>query len=182
MEYDERGQLVIVRTSNQEEPVIEKIIRPRVRGVRRGRRRRRSQSAGDFAQAVQRVLDAGAQDYHRKGALGGINMMRYPNLPLILSWWCCWQRYMVYIADGVGQLLPVRQGGEMQEEQGNGEGEDVETIGQDPADWVPNGGKEFFVEYRLSGSGAQPGTGFLQQMVNNPNVTEESKSPLKPES
>ena len=33
VEYDERGQLVIVRTSNQEEPVIEKIIRPRVRGV-----------------------------------------------------------------------------------------------------------------------------------------------------
>ena len=84
--------------------------------------------------------------------------------------------YMVYIADGVGQLLPVRQGGEMQEEQGNGEGEDVETIGQDPADWVPNGGKEFFVEYRLERERVRSQElDLLQQMVNNPNVTEESK-------
>lgn len=33
LEYDSRGQLVIVQTGNQEEPVIEKIIKPRVRGV-----------------------------------------------------------------------------------------------------------------------------------------------------
>jgi|SRR5690554_3903749 len=33
VEYDESGQLVIVRTNNQEEPVVETIVRPRVRGV-----------------------------------------------------------------------------------------------------------------------------------------------------
>lgn len=33
VEYDSRGQLVIVQSGNQEKPVIVKIIRPRVRGV-----------------------------------------------------------------------------------------------------------------------------------------------------
>jgi len=33
VEYDHRGQLVIVRTNNQEQPVVIKVIRPRVRGV-----------------------------------------------------------------------------------------------------------------------------------------------------
>ena len=33
VEYDHRGQLVIVRTNNQEQPVIIKVLKPRVRGV-----------------------------------------------------------------------------------------------------------------------------------------------------
>lgn len=33
VEYDYSGQLVIVRSSNLEEPVVERIIKPRVRGV-----------------------------------------------------------------------------------------------------------------------------------------------------
>lgn len=33
VELDNRGQLVIVRVNNQEQPVVERIIRPRVRGV-----------------------------------------------------------------------------------------------------------------------------------------------------
>lgn len=33
VDYDSRGQLVIVRTNNQDEPVVVKILKPRVRGV-----------------------------------------------------------------------------------------------------------------------------------------------------
>lgn len=33
VEYDYRGQLVIVRSNNQEQPVVLKVIKPRVRGV-----------------------------------------------------------------------------------------------------------------------------------------------------
>lgn len=33
LEYDQSGQLVIVRTNNQEQPVVIKIIKPQVRGV-----------------------------------------------------------------------------------------------------------------------------------------------------
>ncbi|MDD4658070.1 MAG: hypothetical protein PHW26_03390 [Eubacteriales bacterium] len=33
LEYDSRGQLVIVQTGNQQEPVAVKLIKPRVRGV-----------------------------------------------------------------------------------------------------------------------------------------------------
>lgn len=33
LEYDSRGQLVIVQTGNQQEPVAVKIIKPRIRGV-----------------------------------------------------------------------------------------------------------------------------------------------------
>jgi len=33
VEYDHRGQLVIVRTNNQEEPVVVKILKPRIRGI-----------------------------------------------------------------------------------------------------------------------------------------------------
>ncbi len=33
LEYDSRGQLVFVQTGGQEEPVVVKVIKPRVRGV-----------------------------------------------------------------------------------------------------------------------------------------------------
>lgn len=33
VEYDYSGQLVIVRSNNQEEPVVERVVKPRVRGV-----------------------------------------------------------------------------------------------------------------------------------------------------
>lgn len=61
VEYDIRGQLVIVRTNNMDEPVVEKIIKPRVRGVLIV-----AQGAGNpvirqrLTHAVQSVLDVPA--------------------------------------------------------------------------------------------------------------------------
>jgi len=95
--------------------------------------------------------------------------------------------YMVYIADGVGELLPSFNW--QQEDPTEGEapgGEDViggddedvtDVVGEDPADWGIDGKGQFFVEYRLERERVRSREfDVLQQMINNPNVTTESKT------
>lgn len=89
--------------------------------------------------------------------------------------------YMVYIADGIGTILPAgsdfNQVEDEQRDEQNDEQNDEETdvIGDDPADWDLSTG-EFFVEYRLERERVRSKEqDVLQQMINNPNVTTESK-------
>ena len=62
----------------------------------------------------------------------------------------------------------------MQEEQGNGEGKMLRPSPRTRPTGSPNGGKEFFVEYRLERERvrSQELDLPLQQMVNNPNVNQ----------
>jgi len=84
--------------------------------------------------------------------------------------------YMVYISDGIGNLLPAggtETADPEQPEEGN---QDTDTIGDDPADWDIDQKNAFFVEYRLERERVRSKElDVLQQMINNPNVTTESK-------
>lgn len=86
--------------------------------------------------------------------------------------------YMVYTAN-VGGLLPI-SGGQQPPGEPNGGTEDPqieeETTGNDPVDWELGDTNQFFVEYRLERERVRSREiDMLQQMINNPNVTSESK-------
>lgn len=81
--------------------------------------------------------------------------------------------YMVYIADGIGSILPA--GSDIGQVDDEPTDEETDVIGDDPADWDLSSG-EFFVEYRLERERVRSKElDVLQQMINNPNVTTESK-------
>jgi stage III sporulation protein AH len=87
--------------------------------------------------------------------------------------------YMVYTANGIGDLLTLG-GGPQTPVDPNGGTEDPppegETSGDDPADWELDNKNQFFVEYRLERERVRSREiDVLQQMINNPNVTNESK-------
>lgn len=93
--------------------------------------------------------------------------------------------YMVYIADGIGPLLPsMGQPNDPAhsqpppaegEEDPQDEGED--TTGENSLDWSWDGKGEFFVEFRLERERVRSRElDVLQQMINNPNVSSEAKS------
>lgn len=90
--------------------------------------------------------------------------------------------YMVYIADGIGPILPSMDQNPVDAqplpdgEEGE-DGVDLETIGGEPIDWDLAGGSEFFVEFRLERERVRSRElDVLQQMINNPNITAETKS------
>lgn len=91
--------------------------------------------------------------------------------------------YMVASAEGIGDLLPfsfskgqpadpLPDPGDLPE----GEGEGEETAGPSPVDWLEDS-SQFFVEYRLERERVRSQEiDTLQQLINNPNVSEESKA------
>lgn len=87
--------------------------------------------------------------------------------------------YMVYTAKGIGDLLPLGRGKESLEDPG-GESDDLppseeETTGNNPADWELDK-SQFFVEYRLERERVRSREiDMLQQLINNPNVSSDSK-------
>jgi len=87
--------------------------------------------------------------------------------------------YMLYTAEGFGKLLPLGGGKKAPsdyETGGNLPPEEEGTNGDDSADWeIDNKGK-FFAEYRLERERVRSREiDMLQQLINNPNVTSESK-------
>lgn len=88
--------------------------------------------------------------------------------------------YMVYIADGIGPLLPsMGQPGDPVDTQPptGEEGDPQETIGEESKDWNWDGKSEFFVEFRLERERVRSRElDVLQQMINNPNVSADAKS------
>lgn len=88
--------------------------------------------------------------------------------------------YMIYTADGIGDMLPLGSG---KEKPADSEGETVglppseeETAVGDPTDWELDNNNQFFVEYRLERERVRSREfDMLQQLINNPNVTSESK-------
>lgn len=86
--------------------------------------------------------------------------------------------YMVYIADGIGNLLPSSiKGEELDTLQPPSDQDDsTDVIEDDQTDWELESKGEFFVEYRLERERVRSREqDVLQQMINNPNVTTESK-------
>lgn len=89
--------------------------------------------------------------------------------------------YMVYTADGLGSLLPWWGSQEKPVDSAGGSeeppaGGTEETSGNTPADWLADK-SQFFVEYRLERERVRSQEiDMLQQLVNNPNVTAESKA------
>lgn len=88
--------------------------------------------------------------------------------------------YMVYTAEGIGDLQPLGRGrAELAEPGGEINDQpptDEETSGNDPADWELDNKSQFFVEYRLERERVRSREiDMLQQLINNPNVTSESK-------
>ena len=87
--------------------------------------------------------------------------------------------YMVYIADGVGGWLPSRdlQGNVSDVEDADDDAEEAIFDDNDPAEWDLDQGEAFFIEYRLERERVRSRElDVLQQMINNPNVTEASKA------
>lgn len=89
--------------------------------------------------------------------------------------------YMVYIADGIGEFLPSMSWQDQsnltppQEEVEEGEEED--TLGDNPVDWDSEGQGQFFVEFRLERERVRSRElDTLQQLINNPNVSKEAKT------
>lgn len=92
--------------------------------------------------------------------------------------------YMVYIADGIGEFLPSMSWQDQstnltppQEEGDVEEGEEEDTLGDEPVDWDSEGQGQFFVEFRLErGRVRSRELDTLQQLINNPNVSKEAKT------
>lgn len=90
--------------------------------------------------------------------------------------------YMVYIADGIGDLLPSGSWTDSENLPAGDEQPDTalnpeDVSGDDPAEWDLDNKGEFFVEYRLERERARSRElDLLQQMINNPNISLESKS------
>jgi stage III sporulation protein AH len=87
--------------------------------------------------------------------------------------------YMLYTAEGFGKLLPLGGGKKApadSETDGNLPTEE-ETTGGDSTDWELDNKGKFFAEYRLERERVRSREiDMLQQMINNPNVTGESKT------
>lgn len=91
--------------------------------------------------------------------------------------------YMVYIADGIGELLPSMNWQNQSEQTPPEEERDLEneddedTLGEDPAEWNFEGQGQFFVEFRLERERVRSRElDTLQQLINNPNVSSEAKT------
>ncbi|HOC05721.1 MAG: SpoIIIAH-like family protein [Bacillota bacterium] len=108
-------------------------------------------------------------------------MVRVPKLAayLVLFVLVAAAVYMVYTANGIGGLLPSSGGQQLPGDPDGGAEEpqpEEETSGNDPADWEPGNTNQFFVEYRLERERVRSREiDMLQQMINNPNVSGESK-------
>jgi stage III sporulation protein AH len=88
--------------------------------------------------------------------------------------------YMVYIADGIGELLPSMswqdQSTNLTPPQEEGDVEE-DTLGDEPVDWDSEGQGQFFVEFRLERERVRSRElDTLQQLINNPNVSKEAKT------
>lgn len=81
--------------------------------------------------------------------------------------------YMVYISDGImGWRIP-----DQAVDQDNDEDVEETIFENDPEEWDFSRGEAFFIEYRLERERVRSRElDVLQQMINNPNVTESSKS------
>lgn len=85
--------------------------------------------------------------------------------------------YMVSSAKGLGSILPAGCSGSDPVPEGEeGEGlPEEETTGNNPADWLDEKG-QFFVEYRMERERVRSQEiDMLQQLISNPNVSEEGK-------
>jgi len=81
--------------------------------------------------------------------------------------------YMVYVADGISDLLPS---GNLRTEQPSDDSTET-IVDDDPVEWDVNNRDEYFIEYRLERERVRSKElDILMQMINNPNVTPSSKT------
>mgnify|MGYP000915940543 CR=1 FL=1 len=83
--------------------------------------------------------------------------------------------YMVTAAGGIEGLLSAANW--RAAEESPGADEDTVEASDDPADWDLDTDRQYFIEYRLERERARSKElDLLQQMINNPNITQDSKS------
>ena len=111
-------------------------------------------------------------------------MLRVPKFAayLVLAVLVAAAVYLVYTSEGINSILPQREEGEaMGHSLDPGEDDqsplENDAAGNTPADWELDNSRNFFVEYRLERERVRSQEiDLLQQLVNNPNVSEESKA------